>query len=227
MVILIGFFLGSTSLRPSVQIEIQYASFQSHRKVCLLHVTNIPPNLPYPMANFSHRTSSSLSGDRDAYITMPAPSESPHGSTADLRWRPTVDANTGKPSWRSLFFFTTRKHSLVIAIAIFSSLLSALLKPALAIFFGKIFSIFTKFGLGILSGPEALRAISKWCIALVSLGGAAWLIEGAFLSSWMVFGELQAKSVREQMFVGMLDKEMEWYDLRQDGIGSLLIRIQT
>jgi len=59
------------------------------------------------------------------------------------------------------------------------------------------------------------------------LGGAAWLIEGAFLSSWMVFGELQAKSVREQMFVEMLDKEMEWYDLRQDGIGSLLIRIQT
>lgn len=97
----------------------------------------------------------------------------------------------------------------------------------MAIFFGKIFSIFTKVGLGNSSGHEALVAISKWCIALASLGGAAWLIEGTFLSSWMVFGELQAKSVREQMFVGMLDKEMEWYDLRQDGIGSLLIRIQT
>ncbi|PVH77878.1 P-loop containing nucleoside triphosphate hydrolase protein [Cadophora sp. DSE1049] len=158
---------------------------------------------------------------------MPTPPESLHGSTADLRQVTTINDTSGKPSWRSLFFFTTRKHSLVIAIAVFSSLLSALLKPALAIFFGKIFSIFTKFGLGILSGPEALIAISKWCIALVSLGGAAWLIEGSFLSSWMVFGELQAKSVREQMFVGMLDKEMEWYDLRQDGIGSLLIRIQT
>jgi hypothetical protein len=29
------------------------------------------------------------------------------------------------------------------------------------------------------------------------------------------------------MFEGLLDKEMEWYDLRQDGIGSLLIRMQT
>ncbi|KUJ18851.1 P-loop containing nucleoside triphosphate hydrolase protein [Mollisia scopiformis] len=42
-----------------------------------------------------------------------------------------------------------------------------------------------------------------------------------------MFGELQAKSLRLQMFEGMLDKNMEWYDLRQDGVGALMIRIQT
>jgi ATP-binding cassette subfamily B (MDR/TAP) protein 1 len=62
---------------------------------------------------------------------------------------------------------------------------------------------------------------------LTALGVAAWILEGILLSSWMVFGELQAQSARRKMFTGMLDKEMEWYDLREDGIGSLLIRIQT
>ncbi|KAH9219138.1 P-loop containing nucleoside triphosphate hydrolase protein [Leptodontidium sp. 2 PMI_412] len=179
------------------------------------------------MAVLSYRSSLSLDNDRDTYLQIPAPTESLHGSTAELQRAPTVDATSGKPSWRSLFVFTTRQHIAVIAIALLSSFLSALLKPTLAIFFGKIFSIFTKFGLGVLDGHDALVAISKWCVALVCLGGAAWVIEGAFLSSWMVFGELQAKCVREELFVGMLDKEMEWYDLRQDGIGSLLIRIQT
>ncbi|KAK0122067.1 hypothetical protein ONS95_010331 [Cadophora gregata] len=179
------------------------------------------------MAITPYKSPLRLNGNQDTFIQMRAQIENPHGSTADLQRAPSTDETTDKASWRSLFFFTTRKHSLVIVIAVFSSLLSALLKPALAIFFGKIFSNFTKFGLGVMSGPEALIAISRWCIALVSLGGAAWLIEGVFLSSWMVFGELQAKSVREQMFVGLLDKEMEWYDLRQDGSGSLLIRLQT
>jgi hypothetical protein len=29
------------------------------------------------------------------------------------------------------------------------------------------------------------------------------------------------------MFSGMRDKSMEWYDLREDGIASLLNRIET
>lgn len=178
------------------------------------------------MAVLSYRSSMSFETDRETYLQMSALIDSTYGSTEELRG-PTSDVCGGKPSWRSLFVFTTRKHSAAIVIALISTILSALLKPASAIFFGKIFSVLTKFGLGGLSGQETLHEISRWCIALVGLGGVAWLVEGTFLSSWMVFGELQAKSVREQMFIGMLDKEMEWYDLRDDGIGSLLIRIQT
>ncbi|PBP26345.1 bile salt export pump [Diplocarpon rosae] len=156
--------------------------------------------------------------------------ESPHGSSDELR-RGSINVSGGtgnvKASWCSLFGFTTKQHSAALAIALVSTIFSALLKPTAAIFYGKIFSVLTKFGLGTLSSRETIDGISGWCTALAGLGAAAWIVEGAFLSSWMAFGELQARSVREYMFTGMLDKEMEWYDLRQDGIGSLLIRIQT
>lgn len=177
------------------------------------------------MAIFCRRSSTSFETDQNTAFNMPTSS---HGSTDQLRENPIdIDGGNGKASWGSLFAFTQRQHTGTIVVALIATLISALLKPASAIFFGKIFSVLTKFGSGTLTGQETVDGIKGWCIALVALGGVAWISEGAFLNSWMVFGELQAKSVREQMFVGMLNKEMEWYDLRQDGIGSLLIRIQT
>jgi hypothetical protein len=89
------------------------------------------------------------------------------------------------------------------------------------------FSDLAKFGGGNASGQDTLRNISIWCIALTVLGVAAWVVQGGFLTSWMIFGEVQAKTVRKAMFEGMLDKDMEWYDLRKDGIASLLVRIHT
>jgi ATP-binding cassette subfamily B (MDR/TAP) protein 1 len=137
------------------------------------------------------------------------------------------EPGTVKPSWRSLFTFTTRKHLPVIAGALFATLLSSLIRPTSTIFFGKIFSVLTLFGAGSLEAHTTLQQISVWCTVLASLGGLSWLLEGTFVLTWMVFGELQAKWVREEMFSGMLDKEMDWYDMHKDGIGSLLIRIQT
>lgn len=130
-------------------------------------------------------------------------------------------------SWRSLFAFITREHTRSIVCAILITVIAGILKPAAAIFYGKIFTSLANFGSGLIGGKETLHEVSIWCIALTSLGIAAWIVEGALLSSWIIFGELQAKTVRQQMFAGMLDREMEWYDLREDGVGSLLIRIQT
>lgn len=132
-----------------------------------------------------------------------------------------------KASWRSLFLFTTRQHVPPIIWAIITTIMAGVLKPAAAIFYGRIFAELAGYGGGTLGGKDALHNISIWCIALAALGVAAWIFEGLLLSSWIVFGELQAKAVRQQMFVGMLDKEMGWYDLREDGISSFLIRIQT
>jgi ATP-binding cassette subfamily B (MDR/TAP) protein 1 len=133
----------------------------------------------------------------------------------------------GIANWRSLFNFTTRHHVPNLLFAVFFSIISAFLKPTGAIFYGKIFTVLINFGTGILSPNEALRQISQWCIALVILGAISWPIEGAFLSLWITFGELQAKSIREKMFESMLEKGMDWYDLRQDGIASLMTRMQT
>ncbi|KAG4031336.1 hypothetical protein MFRU_009g01230 [Monilinia fructicola] len=132
-----------------------------------------------------------------------------------------------KSSFRSLFAFTTKKHTLNLVLCIIFAVVSGVLKPISAIFYGNIFGSLTNYGGGVITAQETLHRVSNWCIAISVLGGAVWLFEGLFLCSWVIFGELQARSVREKMFVGMLEKDLEWFDLRKDGIGSLLIRIET
>ena len=107
------------------------------------------------------------------------------------------------------------------------TILAGFLKPSLAIFLGKIFTAMAYFGSGTANAKETLHEISIWCIALAALGFAIFLCEGGMLAGWIVFGERQARTVRQRMFTAMLDKDMEWYDLREDGMGSFLIRIQT
>lgn len=158
---------------------------------------------------------------------MPATSESSHDSGYELQALDVDDDVEINPSWRSLFAFARRKHTLSFILAVISSVVASFIRPTSAIFFGKFFSALTKYGAGIWTVHETLLEVSKWCAALAGIGAASWLTQGAFLSSWMIFGELQAKSAREQMFRGMLGKDMEWYDLRRDGVGSLLIRIET
>ena len=132
-----------------------------------------------------------------------------------------------KPSWRSLFAFTRREHWVPLLCAVSATLLAGLIKPILSIFYGKIFGTLTQFGGGTLSGEETLHEISTWCLAVTALGIGAWIAEGGLMAMWIVFGELQAKSVRQGMFGTMLDKDMEWYDSREEGIGTFLIRIPT
>lgn len=178
------------------------------------------------MKVLSSRSSGGLESISNAHAPMPSTAQSHDGSAYELQ-PVAVDELDDKAAWRSLFIFTKRKHATTIALCLGSTLVSALLRPIAAIFFGKIFSLLTSFGTGSLSGEATLRGVGTWCTALVGLAGLTWITEFGFLSSWITFGELQARSVREEMFEGMVDKEMEWYDLRQDGIGSLLIRIQT
>jgi len=132
-----------------------------------------------------------------------------------------------KSSWRSLFAFTTRQHAGALSSAAVTSMLAGLIRPTSAIIFGQLFGALTDYGAGSIESQDMLHRISTWCIALTALGAATWIFEWTFLSSWLVFGELQAKSVRQQMFAGMLEKKVEWYDLREDGIASLLSRIET
>jgi hypothetical protein len=48
-----------------------------------------------------------------------------------------------------------------------------------------------------LDPQQGHREIGKWCLALVGLGGASWLIEAALFLSWVMFGELQAKVTKK------------------------------
>ena len=53
--------------------------------------------------------------------------------------------------------------------------------------------------------------------ALIALGAATWLVKGGYFASWPVFGELQAQSVRNELFENLLRKDLEWFETRTSG----------
>jgi ABC-type multidrug transport system fused ATPase/permease subunit len=130
-------------------------------------------------------------------------------------------------SFSSIFAFTDKKHLTVLIPALLLTTIAGAIKPAIAIFLGLIFDELANFGSGSITGDELLKGVSTWCIALTGLGVATMLVNGGFFYLWLVFGEMQARSVRDKSFLSMMEKDMEWYDLRAEGIGSLLVRIQT
>ena len=132
-----------------------------------------------------------------------------------------------RASWRSLFNFTSRSHLFPLLAALALSVASGIIIPALAVFLGLVFDSFTDFGAGTISGSSLIGKVSKNAIALAGLGSASWLLNGCYFMAWLVFGELQAKNVRDRLFDGMLQKDMEWYDMRKAGVGALIPRLQT
>ena len=132
-----------------------------------------------------------------------------------------------RPGWRSLFNFTARPHLVPLLLALTLSVASGIITPALSIFFGKVFDCFTTFGAGTISGADLLKKISTYGLALLGLGSASGLLNAGYFTFWLLFGELQAQSARDKLFNGMLEKEMEWYDMRKSGIGTLISRLQT
>lgn len=130
-------------------------------------------------------------------------------------------------SWRSVFSFTTREHALTLTLSFALAAIVGIMKPAIAIFIGKVFNDLTDFGAGQISAADLISNVSKLCLYITVFGGISWILNGVFFSMWLGFGELQAKSAREKLFDSMLMKEMSWYDLRKEGIGALLSRIAT
>ncbi|MCJ1471901.1 hypothetical protein MMC13_000542 [Lambiella insularis] len=129
--------------------------------------------------------------------------------------------------WKALFNFTSRAHVLPLTIAICLSVASGIVIPALAIFLGKIFDKFAAYGAGTISGSDLTHQVSMNGLYLLGLGSASWLLNGSYFMFWLFFGELQAKSVREKLFGGMLQKDMEWYDMRKSGVNAMIPRLQT
>lgn len=129
--------------------------------------------------------------------------------------------------WMALFHFTEKQHILALTAATSFAVLSGLVVPLMAVIMGKIFGSFASFGAGKIS-PEGLVAqVTSQIIALAALGGGSWVVSAAFFAGWLGFGELQAKIAREKLFEGLVDKDMEWYDMRKSGVAGLISRVQT
>lgn len=136
------------------------------------------------------------------------------------------DDQVKRATWRSLFNFTSRSHIVPLLLALVLSVVSGIIIPAVTVFLGKIFDSFTSFGGQQIRGPDLVKQVSTYALWLLGLGCTSGFLSGGFFMNWLVFGELQAKSAREKLFDGMLDKEMEWYDMRKAGIDTLTSRLQ-
>ncbi|KAI9807904.1 MAG: hypothetical protein M1825_005210 [Sarcosagium campestre] len=130
------------------------------------------------------------------------------------------------PAWLSLFHFTKKDHLVTLVVALAFAIISGLVIPAVSVFLGRIFNTFTEFGAGSIEGHELVTKVAIDCLALASLGATSWVLNGGFFMFWIVFGELQARNVRDRLFDGLMEKDMEWYDLRKNGIGALMPRLQ-
>lgn len=129
--------------------------------------------------------------------------------------------------WMALFQFTERRHILALTAAISLAVLSGLVVPLMAVIMGKIFGSFASFGAEKIT-PEGLVAqVTSQIILLAVLGVGSWVVSGAFFAGWLFFGELQAKVAREKLFDGLVDKDMEWFDMRKSGVAALMSRVQT
>jgi ATP-binding cassette subfamily B (MDR/TAP) protein 1 len=128
--------------------------------------------------------------------------------------------------WKSLFNFTTGKHIPVLILSVLFSVIVGVITPFQAYLMGKVFSNFAQFGAGTLSEDEFKRGLTTYNIYFLLLGAVCWLFSSALFTSWMLFGELQARSARERLFNALLKRRIEWFDQKKDGLGALTTRMQ-
>jgi ATP-binding cassette subfamily B (MDR/TAP) protein 1 len=128
--------------------------------------------------------------------------------------------------WKSLFSFTAKAHLPVLLPAIFLSTAAGTLQPTMAFFFGKFFDSFSDFASGEIEGAVFMDRSLTSFNAMFAIGAATFLFKGALFTLWLVFGEMQARCVRELLFASLLDRDMGWYEARTSGVESLLARIQ-
>ncbi|SPO02060.1 related to STE6 - `Full-size` ABC transporter responsible for export of the `a` factor mating phe [Cephalotrichum gorgonifer] len=132
-----------------------------------------------------------------------------------------------KATWKHLFAFTFRGHLPTLLLAIFTTVISSGLRAFLAVTYGRIFDVIADLGADSISGHEALKAVSTWCLILTGMGIGTWLSNSLLMSMWIIFGEAQALNVRREIFGSLSRKDMAWYDGQVEGTASLLTRIET
>lgn len=133
-----------------------------------------------------------------------------------------VDGPASKPTWLSLFRFTTKRHLPVLILGVFLAVAASLTTPALAILFGKIFNAFTLFGAGSIAGRNLVERVTSDCVGLACLGAVSWALNAGYFTLFILFGELQAASARDRLFGELLKRNLEWFEAQQDGTGALL-----
>lgn len=129
--------------------------------------------------------------------------------------------------WMSLFSFTTPKNVLTLALAIFLALLAGLVMPLFAVILGNLFNAFMLFGAGSISSQTLLDQVVTGCVRLAGLGIVSWILNGSYFLFFILFGEQQAASARGEIFQGLLERDIEWFEGQENGTAAFLSCLQA
>lgn len=148
-------------------------------------------------------------------------------STDSIPTHPGDEKFPRQPSWSSILAFTTKAQAPLLCASVLAAIAAGAAAPVYNIFFGKVLDSFTDYAAGRTDGPVLQHNISFDSGIIVVIGAANWLLNAIFLSLWMGFGEIQARSCRQYLFESLLGRPIAWYDTREDGVGVLMPRIQS
>jgi hypothetical protein len=154
---------------------------------------------------------------------------SPLTSSTLASYRPLL--NEGQSSsnyqakWSSLFLFTSKDQYPLLGGCILLSFLSAFILPGMSIILGRIFTSFSSFSSNSITSAEFLSQVKGNIFILITLGVLSCLINGAFFSTWLYFGELQTLSARKRVFDALLIKDVFWF--MESKTDALLSRCST
>ena len=132
-----------------------------------------------------------------------------------------------KPGWKSLFYFSNRRHIPIIIAGSVFALLAGCVTTALAIFLGDVFNAFTAFGDGDIEYDGLHSKILSGALGMIALGAAGRFLNGVYYAAFMIFGEFQASTVQREIFIELLSRDVEWFEAQEEGSGALLSRIQA
>jgi ATP-binding cassette subfamily B (MDR/TAP) protein 1 len=127
-----------------------------------------------------------------------------------------------KARWRSLFRFTTIRQLPLILVALAITIATSATKIVFAFYLGQLFELFTQLGNGTTKGPQMLEGVRSNILILLVIGGVSWVLNAGFLFIWITFAEFQVRCVRQELFTKLLDQDLSWYDMKEQGMGSFL-----
>ncbi|KAJ6187515.1 hypothetical protein N7519_002423 [Penicillium mononematosum] len=151
----------------------------------------------------------------------------PNRKTSDSSDANKQNIPEGNPGWKSLFGFTTRRHLPTLIFGFIFALVASCVTPALAVFLGNVFDSFTSFGADQIDAKGLHGQVITSCLGMIGLGVAGWFLNGAYYALFVAFGEMQASVIRSQVFLELLNRDVEWFEAKSEGSGALLSGIQA
>ena len=115
----------------------------------------------------------------------------------------------------------------MLCLAVFFAACSALVQPAVSIAMGRFSDALAQFGGGLIDSDTLRDRTMPSVHAFIVLACCTLITNAGVFAAWAMFGEMQAKSVREELFRSLLEKDLGWFEQRDSGIASLLTRLQT